>query len=285
MKLYLLDFICFQACFLEIQNQSNVFLCILLTIIVLAILFFVFKKNDYYEKTNFELVEKNKALQLALKQETNNSLKKFEVLSDLSHKLRTELNAINGITNILIDENATQFQLEYLQSLKKSSQNLLFSLQEIFEINAKVNTEPTLLNVDNEVENVILKSEKISDDHFIDKKILLVEDNKINQMITKKLLEKKQIICQIVENGEDAVTIASQNQFDLILMDVHLPGINGNIATQQIRVFDNKTPIVALTAISLDENKKMLLSYGMNDVITKPFEPKNFYDTILLYIK
>lgn len=103
-------------------------------------------------------------------------------------------------------------------------------------------------------------------------------------MITKKLLEKKQIFCQIVENGEEAVIMAAQNQFDLILMDVHLPGINGNIATEQIRNFDSTTPIVALTAISLDENKKMLLSYGMNDVITKPFEPKNFYDTILLYI-
>jgi len=61
---------------------------------------------------------------------------------------------------------------------------------------------------------------------------------------------------------------------------VHLPGINGTIATQNIRVFDNFTPIIALTAISLNENREMLLSFGMNDVVTKPFNPDNFYKVI-----
>lgn len=63
-------------------------------------------------------------------------------------------------------------------------------------------------------------------------------------------------------------------------MDVHLPGINGTIATEQIRTFDPVTPIIALTAISLNENREMLLSYGMTDVITKPFNPDNFYKII-----
>ena len=63
-------------------------------------------------------------------------------------------------------------------------------------------------------------------------------------------------------------------------MDVHLPGINGTIATQSIRKFDKKTPIIALTAISLNENREMLLSFGMTDVITKPFNPDVFYRVI-----
>jgi len=67
-------------------------------------------------------------------------------------------------------------------------------------------------------------------------------------------------------------------------MDVHLPGINGTVATEQIRKFDRKTPIIALTAISLDENREMLLSFGMNDVITKPFIPEEFYGTIANYV-
>lgn len=115
---------------------------------------------------------------------------------------------------------------------------------------------------------------------FENKKILLVEDNKINQMITQKMLENKKTICEIVENGEDAIEKARNNHYDLILMDVHLPGINGTDATKVIRTFNNKTPIIALTAISLNENREMLLSYGMNDVITKPFEPNNFYEII-----
>jgi CheY-like chemotaxis protein len=70
----------------------------------------------------------------------------------------------------------------------------------------------------------------------------------------------------------------------MILMDVHLPGINGTIATKKIREFDTTTPVIALTAISLNENRKMLLSFGMNDVITKPFVPENFYAVISKYI-
>lgn len=114
------------------------------------------------------------------------------------------------------------------------------------------------------------------------KKILLVEDNKINQMITKKMLENRGMLCKILDNGEDCVTLLKQNKehFDLVLMDVHLPGINGTIATQQIREFNTKTPIIALTAISLNENREMLLSYGMTDVLTKPFEPEKFYKII-----
>lgn len=113
------------------------------------------------------------------------------------------------------------------------------------------------------------------------KNILLVEDNKINQMITKRMIENKGMTCQIVDNGEAAVEILRQkHDFDLVLMDVHLPGINGTIATQQIREFDNNIKVIALTAISLNENRDMLLSYGMNDVITKPFEPEKFYTVI-----
>lgn len=115
---------------------------------------------------------------------------------------------------------------------------------------------------------------------LINKKILVVEDNKINQMITKKMLDLKGIICEIIDNGEEAITLLKTTSFDLVLMDVHLPGINGTIATERIRTFNSATPIIALTAISLHENRDMLLSFGMNDVITKPFIPEEFYRII-----
>jgi signal transduction histidine kinase/CheY-like chemotaxis protein len=140
-----------------------------------------------------------------------------------------------------------------------------------FELNFKVDSMPIQVkpinkNYDPEV--------------FKNKKILLVEDNKINQMITKKMLVNKEIECTILDNGEDAIQILKDTAFDLVLMDVHLLGINGTIATQQIREFDTITPIIALTAISLDENREMLLSFGMTDVITKPFIPEDFYTII-----
>lgn len=116
------------------------------------------------------------------------------------------------------------------------------------------------------------------------KKTLIVEDNKINQMISKKMLENKGMICSIIDNGEDAVEMVKNDSFDLILMDIHLPGIYGTIATEQIRKFDTKTPIIALTAMSLNENREMLLSFGMNDVITKPFVPEEFYSVIAKHL-
>jgi len=138
------------------------------------------------------------------------------------------------------------------------------------------------LNLLNGTREIIVEKPKLySDDVLRDKNILVVEDNKINQMITKKMLEKKEIKCFIVDNGEEAVAILSkENNFDLVLMDVHLPGINGTIATQKVREFDTEKPIIALTAISLNENREMLLSFGMTDVITKPFEPETFYRVI-----
>jgi signal transduction histidine kinase/response regulator RpfG family c-di-GMP phosphodiesterase len=117
-----------------------------------------------------------------------------------------------------------------------------------------------------------------------DKHILVVEDNKINQMITEKMLENKGILCEVIGNGEEAIELCRNKNYDLILMDVHLPGINGTIATQKIREFNTTTPVIALTAISLNENREMLLSFGMNDVITKPFNPEDFYRIIDKYI-
>jgi signal transduction histidine kinase/Tfp pilus assembly protein PilF len=117
-----------------------------------------------------------------------------------------------------------------------------------------------------------------------EKNILLVEDNKINQMITQKMLERKGISCVIIDNGEEAIENVKTNNYDLILMDVHLPGINGTEATTEIRKFNNTVPIIALTAISLNENREMLLSYGMNEVITKPFEPEHLYTVVTKYL-
>ncbi|KAF2514199.1 tetratricopeptide repeat-containing hybrid sensor histidine kinase/response regulator [Flavobacterium foetidum] len=140
-----------------------------------------------------------------------------------------------------------------------------------FKLNFKINNEP--LETQQEIK-------PYSDKQLKHKTILLVEDNKINQMITRKMLENKSISCEIIENGEEAVELLKTKHFDMVLMDVHLPGINGTTATKLIREFDQSTPIIALTAISLDENRDMLISFGMDDVITKPFVPDDFYSTI-----
>jgi CheY-like chemotaxis protein len=110
--------------------------------------------------------------------------------------------------------------------------------------------------------------------------LMIVEDNKINQVITKKMLTKKEITSDIASNGEDAVVLAKENVYDAILMDIHMPGISGEEATIQIRKFDQRTPIIALTAISLDDSLESFYAAGCDDVVTKPFKPEVFYQKI-----
>ena len=110
--------------------------------------------------------------------------------------------------------------------------------------------------------------------------LLLVEDNKINQVITKKMLAKKDISCDIADNGLMAVDLARENTYDGILMDIHMPGISGVEATIEIRKFDKEIPIIALTAISLDDSLESFYAAGCNDVVTKPFKPEVFYQKI-----
>lgn len=110
--------------------------------------------------------------------------------------------------------------------------------------------------------------------------VLIVEDNKINQVITKKMLTKKEITCDIANNGNEAIDLAKSNTYDAILMDIHMPGISGEEATRQIRKFDTVIPIIALTAISLDDSLDSFYEAGCNDVVTKPFKPEVFYQKI-----
>jgi len=111
-------------------------------------------------------------------------------------------------------------------------------------------------------------------------KVLLVEDNKINQVITKKIIAKQNMTCDIADDGYQAIDYARSNRYDFILMDIHMPGISGIEATKEIRKFDVSTPIIALTAISLDDNKNDFLKDGFNEVISKPFDPEIFYKKI-----
>lgn len=110
--------------------------------------------------------------------------------------------------------------------------------------------------------------------------ILVVEDNKINQMITKKILEKNKMICMVADNGMDAIKLVKENDFDVILMDIHMPGISGIQATQKIREFDKQIPIIALTAVTIDENLDDFYRAGFNEIIPKPFKTEEFFEKI-----
>ncbi|WP_435137295.1 ATP-binding protein [Formosa sp. A9] len=107
-------------------------------------------------------------------------------------------------------------------------------------------------------------------------KILVVEDNKINQMITKKILAKMKLNCDIVDNGEEAVDMVKNNNYDVVLMDIHMPGISGIEATKIIRTFDRELNIFALTAVTIEDKMQEFEEAGFDDIISKPFKQEDF---------
>ncbi|WP_303317124.1 ATP-binding protein [Flavivirga abyssicola] len=107
-------------------------------------------------------------------------------------------------------------------------------------------------------------------------KILVVEDNKINQMITKKILTKMSLKCDIVDNGEEAVEMIKANKYDIILMDIHMPGISGMEATKRVRAFDKELTIFALTAVTIEDKMHEFDEAGFTDIIPKPFKQEEF---------
>jgi CheY-like chemotaxis protein len=116
-------------------------------------------------------------------------------------------------------------------------------------------------------------------------KILVVEDNKINQTVTKKIIEKNNCSCFVVDDGFQAIEILNKEVFDVILMDINMPIINGFETTRKIRLKGINTPIIALTAFAKDEIAEEALSAGMNDIIIKPFETLKLFQVINDQIK
>jgi len=123
---------------------------------------------------------------------------------------------------------------------------------------------------------------------FVGKKILIVEDNLINQKVMRKVLEKWGTSVDIAENGKVGVEMVEENNYDLILMDLQMPVMNGIEATIAIRAKGgdfNDLPIIALTASAVVEVKEEALKTGMNYFMTKPFRPDLLYQKLCEYLQ
>ncbi len=121
------------------------------------------------------------------------------------------------------------------------------------------------------------------------KKILVAEDNKINFFVVNKFLSGWGMIVTHVENGLLAVERVKEEEFDMILMDLHMPVMDGIEATRIIRGSENPQikdiPIVALTAAIMSENYDKIDDLKINEYVLKPFKPQDLYDKILRHIR
>lgn len=116
------------------------------------------------------------------------------------------------------------------------------------------------------------------------RRILLVEDNPINQSVVQALLARMELSVTVAADGEQAVHLAKEADFDLILMDIQMPVMDGYQATQAIRQFNADIPIIALTAASMVEDKQKALAAGMNDHLAKPIQFAKLQATLARYL-
>ncbi|MEP1094070.1 MAG: ATP-binding protein [Cyclobacteriaceae bacterium] len=110
--------------------------------------------------------------------------------------------------------------------------------------------------------------------------VLLVEDNHMNVLIAKRLLEKWNMIVDLAENGLIAIDKVENNTYDIVLMDLQMPEMDGYEATRILRKKGFKLPILALTASAMYEKSEKLETTGLDGLVTKPFNPKDLYKAI-----
>ena len=119
-------------------------------------------------------------------------------------------------------------------------------------------------------------------------RILVAEDNRLNQLVVRKFLEKWEVQFEIVDNGSKACDLVKEKDFDIILMDLQMPVMDGYEAARLIRQLPaekyRNIPIVALTASVAIEIQQKIASYGINDYLIKPLNPEDLYSKISKYV-
>ncbi len=140
------------------------------------------------------------------------------------------------------------------------------------------------------VDNMALTQEKKAQESvflsplFKENRILLVEDNLINQEILVGLLEDNNLIIDIANNGVEAIEMFKHHKYSLILMDIQMPIMDGYKASKKIRMIDKNIPIIALSANAMKEDVAKTLSLGMNEHLTKPIDIQKLYKVLQKYL-
>ena len=116
--------------------------------------------------------------------------------------------------------------------------------------------------------------------HFKNKHVLLVEDNLINVMVCKQILEKEELNVSVANDGLQGVEMVKTSHFDVVLMDIQMPIMDGYTATKEIRKFNKNIPVIALSASVFMEVKDQIEESGMNGFIFKPFNPDDLLSQI-----
>jgi len=114
--------------------------------------------------------------------------------------------------------------------------------------------------------------------------ILLAEDNLLSQKLSQRILNNMKMSVSVADNGLMALNLAQKNNYDLIILDIQMPLMDGITVAKEIRKFNQKTPILAMTANAFSEDRETCILVGMNDFISKPIDPKSLHKALSRWI-
>ncbi|WP_339049644.1 response regulator [Rickettsiella endosymbiont of Xylota segnis] len=195
-------------------------------------------------------------------------------LNELKQELHRPLKTMLGLAVLLDKEVLVSNQKIYLQDLKKCAQGILNFINRWSGLVQEINfTE----NSHDEVNTISLNTYPF--------KILLVEDTPIIQVVHKRMLENLGYHVELVDCAEKALYKISETTYDVILMDINLPGMSGIDAAIQIRRLEYQNlPIIALTAFSDKKNYQDCIDAGINAFVTKPISQEKLKNLMDYYI-
>jgi len=227
----------------------------------------IFKELTIKESERLEAISKLQKQEKTYIELTMSLARKSKLIVDISHQMRTSLSGLLGFEKFLLETKLNTKQIEYVQLMSDSSQELLSLVDNILETAPRLNMndEKKFLN---QLEHTDTNAKP---------KILVVDDNDINRRLLMKILEKFDVVAYHAKNGKEAVMMRETEDFDIIFMDIEMPIMNGVDASINIRKFEKESgassvPIVALTANTGKKHREKYLSAGMDDYMIKPIQ-------------
>lgn len=216
-------------------------------------------------------------------------------LSDMSHELRTPLNAVMGFADVLARAGLTPDQAAHLGRITAAGEALHTVVEQMIDLSrrddwsgpldmdalmrpataASLATEPSVAQDD--------QDEDEDEDEGRAMVVLYVDDNESNRVLVSTLLTAQGVICETADDGLQGVEAARPGGWDVILMDIQMPVMDGVEATRRIRALDTEvaaTPIIALTANTLAEQLELYFAVGMDDCIAKPLNAAEMFDKL-----
>jgi len=198
---------------------------------------------------------------------------------------------------LVISRSLVEMMNGEIQVISEAGKGSTFSFTAVFGISQKEGWEEAMKR--GEKEKVFQATKKsVNLDGIRGAKVLLTEDNKINQQVARELLESEGFIVDIAFNGADAVkkVVNPENYFDAILMDIQMPEMDGYEATKKIREFEKinvgvplrnqmcRIPIIAMTANAMTGEREKCILAGMDDYVSKPIDPLKLFKALQKWI-